>query len=74
MKLGEIVEYLRTMMYNTSAPPFIKITSLDEKQKKNGTKIIYYLDWIRLLCSDIYVCHNEKSTIRIGILHSWIGK
>ena len=55
MKLGEIVEYLRTMMYNTSAPPFIKITSLDEKQKKMAQKS--FIIWIGSgYCVQTYMC------------------
>lgn len=44
MKLGEVVEYKKEnyQVYNTSAP-FIKIRSLDEKQK-NGTKSL--IIWI----------------------------
>ena len=47
MKLGEIVEYLRTMKYNTSAPPFVKIRSLDEKQKQwHKNHLLFGLDQV----------------------------
>ena len=72
MKLGEIVEYLRTMKYNTSAPPFIKIRSLDEKQKKMAQKSLIIWIGSGYYCVQTYRCVIMRR-VRIDI-HSWIGK